>query len=145
MRGAASSSHFPPASHVRLVAERPHILIVDDAAAVTDALRVLFEETGHDVSVAATVREAVGVAARRRVDVMFLDLTLPDGDGLTALADMRERDIAPRVTAALTGHAQPEVAVRCKAAGCEVVLVKPVPIAELLRRVREWTVGGTGD
>lgn len=121
------------------MATRPHILIVDDSAAVTDALRVLFEETGHDVSVAATVRDAVTVATARPVDVMFLDLTLADGDGLAALEVMRSRRVAPRITAAMTGHAEPEVATRCKAAGCDAVLVKPVPIGELLKRVREWT------
>jgi CheY-like chemotaxis protein len=126
---------------------RPHILIVDDSAAVTGALRVLFEETGHDVSVAETVRDAVSVAGARPVDVMFLDLTLRDGDGLSALEVMRSRNIAPRVTAALTGHAEPEIAARCKTAGCDAVLVKPVPIAELLKRVRDWTTNrrATGD
>jgi len=121
------------------VAERPHVLIVDDSAAVTGALRVLFEETGHDVSVAGSVREAVDLAAARAVDVMLLDLTLPDGDGLGALAEMRDRRVEPRVTAALTGRAEPEIAARCTAAGCRAVLVKPVPIGELLSRVREWT------
>jgi CheY-like chemotaxis protein len=120
-------------------AARPHILIVDDSDAVTGALRVLFEETGHDVSVAGTLSEAVDVAAARTVDVMLLDLTLPDGDGLSALATMRARSIEPRVTAALTGHAEPQIAARCTAAGCRAVLVKPVPIAELLAHVREWT------
>jgi CheY-like chemotaxis protein len=120
------------------VAEAPHILIVDDSAAVTGALRVLFEETGHDVSVAGSISDAVAVAAGRAVDVMLLDLTLPDGDGLSALTVMRERSIAPKVTAALTGRAEPEIAARCTAAGCAAVLVKPVPIADLLRQVREW-------
>ena len=118
---------------------RPHILIVDDSADITGALRVLFEETGNDVSVANTIRDAVAVADARTVDVMLLDLTLPDGDGLSVLATMRARDIEPRVTAALTGRAEPEIAARCTAAGCQAVLVKPVPIAELLRRIREWT------
>ena len=118
---------------------RPHILIVDDSADVTGALRVLFEETGNDVSIANTIRDALAVVDARAVDVMLLDLTLPDGDGLSALAAMRARDTQPRVTAALTGRAEPEVAARCTAAGCQAVLVKPVPIAELLRRVREWT------
>ena len=127
-----------------MVDVRPHILIVDDSAAVTDALRVLFEETGHDVSVAASVRDAVAVTAERPVDVMFLDLTLRDGDGLSALQTMRARQIAPRVTAALTGHAEPEIAARCKAAGCDAVLVKPVPIAVLLKAVKEWTTQGLG-
>ena len=119
---------------------KPHILIVDDSADVTGALRVLFEETGNDVSVANTIRDAVAAAEARAVDVMLLDLTLPDGDGLTVLARTRARAAEPRVTAALTGRAEPEVAARCAAAGCRAVLVKPVPIAELLRCVREWTV-----
>ena len=98
------------------MAARPHILIVDDSAAVTDALRVLFQETGHDVSVAATVRDALDAAVQRPVDVMFLDLTLEDGDGLAALTAMRSRNVEPRVTAALTGHSEPEIAARCTAA-----------------------------
>ena len=120
-------------------AVRPHVLIVDDSAAVTGALRVLFEETGHNVSVATSVREAVEVATTTPVDVMLLDLTLPDGDGLSVLSKLRETGREPRVTAALTGHAEPEIAARCTTAGCRAVLVKPVPIGELLSRVREWT------
>ena len=123
------------------MAERPHVLIVDDSTAVTGALRVLFEETGHDVSVATTVHEAVDAATLRTVDVMLLDLTLPDGDGLSVLTKLRAGGHEPRVTAALTGHAEPEIAARCTAAGCRAVLVKPVPIGELLGRVREWTAG----
>ena len=118
---------------------RPHILIVDDSAHVTGALRVLFEETGHDVSVASSIREAVAAATTRPVDVMLLDLSLPDGDGLAALTELRARNAEPRVTAALTGRDAAEVETRCKAAGCRAVLVKPVPIVELLARVREWT------
>jgi DNA-binding response OmpR family regulator len=121
------------------VQPRPHILIVDDSALVTGALRTLFEETGHDVSVAGSVRDAVHAAGVRPVDVMLLDLTLPDGDGLAALVSMRANNAEPRVTAALTGRDAAEVEARCVAAGCQAVLVKPVPIAELLSRVREWT------
>jgi DNA-binding response OmpR family regulator len=126
------------------VASQPHVLIVDDSPDVTGALRVLFEETGHDVSVAGSIRDAVAAAAARPVDVMLLDLTLPDGDGLSVLSQMREQSIEPKVTAALTGRAEPEIAARCTAAGCLAVLVKPVPIGELLRHVRNWT-SGTGD
>ena len=136
-RGAGSSSPSLPARSD--VEERPHILIVDDSALVTGALRLLFEESGYDVTVAGTVREAIDAGAARAVDVMLLDLTLPDGDGLTALRSLRERDAEPRVTAALTGRDAAEVHSRCAAAGCRAVLVKPVPIADLITRVREWT------
>jgi DNA-binding response OmpR family regulator len=122
------------------VPARPHILIVDDSSDVTGALRVLFEETGNEVSIASTIREAVALASERTVDVMLLDLTLPDGDGLSVLAKLKEQSAEPKVTAALTGRAEPEIAAACEAAGCQAVLVKPVPIGELLKRVREWTV-----
>jgi DNA-binding response OmpR family regulator len=117
---------------------RAHILLVDDSALVRDALRLLFEESGFDVSVAGSVREAVDAGVVRRVDVMLLDLTLPDGDGLAVLTTLRSRGAEPRVTAALTGREAAEVVVRCTDAGCRAVLVKPVPIAELIGRVREW-------
>ena len=120
---------------------RAHILIVDDSALVSGALRLLFEESGYDVSVAGTVREAVDAGTARAVDVMLLDLTLPDGDGLTALLSLREQGAEPKVTAALTGRDASEVQARCEAAGCRAVLVKPVPIAELIARVHEWTAG----
>ena len=64
---------------------RPHILLVDDSALVLDALRLLFQESGYDVSIARSVTEAVDAAVSRSVDVMLLDLTLPDGDGLEIL------------------------------------------------------------
>jgi DNA-binding response OmpR family regulator len=123
------------------VEARPHILIVDDSSLVSGALRLLFEETGYDVSVASSVHEAVDAGTAREVDVMLLDLTLPDGDGLTALRTLRARNAEPRVTAALTGRDAADVEARCTAAGCRAVLVKPVPIADLLSRVREWTTG----
>jgi DNA-binding response OmpR family regulator len=123
------------------VGARPHILLVDDSALVLDALRLLFQESGYDVSVARSVTEAVDAAVSRSVDVMLLDLTLPDGDGLEALVRLRAQGAEPRVTAALTGREASEVEARCFGAGCRAVLVKPVPIAQLIAQVRDWTSG----
>ena len=115
---------------------KPHILIVDDSADVTGALRVLFEETGNDVSVANTIRDAVAAAEARAVDVMLLDLTLPDGNGLDIMQALKERDSLPRVTLAMTGHNDAKSRHSCIEAGCADVLLKPVPIAELLRQIK---------
>ena len=94
------------------------------------------------MTIAETVGEAVARGMAEPVDVMLLDLTLPDGDGLLALARLRDEGHAPRVTAALTGHDDPLVRQRCLDAGCRDVLVKPVPTRELLAKVRGW--GGEG-
>ena len=115
-----------------------HILLVEDSALVTDAMRVLFEETGHRVTVAATAADAIEAASAERPDVMLLDLGLPDADGLTVLDALSARGIAPGRTIALTGDEGDETVRRCRAAGCDSVMVKPVPISELLRKIREW-------
>jgi len=121
----------------------PHVLVAEDNRLVADAMRLLFEETGHRVTTAATIVDVVAAATSDPVDLLLLDLGLADGDGLEALAQLRELGALPRVNVALTGRDEPEVVERCRAAGCRDVLLKPVPVAELLRRSREW-LGASG-
>jgi CheY-like chemotaxis protein len=54
------------------------------------------------------------------------------------LALLAGQDAMPALTVALTGHDDPLTVQRCKAAGCREVLLKPVPVRELLRRASEW-------
>ena len=111
-----------------------HVLVVEDNVDVGEAFRVLFESTGRRVSVVRTVADAVATARAEPVDLMLLDLTLPDGTGFDILEQLRAEDVRPRVTVALTGRDEPDVVSRCYALGCEAELVKPVPARELLRR-----------
>jgi DNA-binding response OmpR family regulator len=113
----------------------PHLLLVDDSPLVTEAIGVLFEETGHRVSAAASVREAVSACAADSPDLMLLDVTLGAEDGLDVLRSLEAAGMARPVTVAMTGHDDPDTRARCLAAGCVDVLVKPVPARELLRRV----------
>jgi DNA-binding response OmpR family regulator len=115
-----------------------HVLIVEDNDLVSGALRVLFEQTGRRVSIAATVADAISVASADRPDLMLIDLTLPDGNGLAILEELRRENRQPRVAVALTGHDDPAIAERCAALGCADVLLKPVPTRELLRRAEQW-------
>jgi DNA-binding response OmpR family regulator len=112
-----------------------HILVVEDSRLVTSAFRILLEDAGYDVTVAESLKDSVDAASRRKVDLMLLDLTLPDGNGLDAMAEMRARGSLPRVTLAMTGDDQPSTRERCVAAGCADVLVKPVSIKELRRTI----------
>ena len=121
----------------------PHVLVAEDNALVAGAMRVLFEETGHRVTTTGSIAETVSAASADRVDVLLLDLGLPDGDGLTVLAELAKLDARPRVSVALTGRDEPEVIARCIAAGCREVLLKPVPVADLLRKSREWLAAPT--
>ncbi|HEY6090210.1 MAG TPA: response regulator [Gemmatimonadaceae bacterium] len=111
------------------------ILIVEDSALVSEAFGILFTEAGYDVDLAATVAEAVERGTSASVDLMLLDLTLPDGDGLEVLDALRKKGSLPRATIAMTGRNDSESRRRCMEAGCAEVLLKPVPIKDLLRHV----------
>ncbi len=116
--------------------QRKRLLIVEDSAVVASALRILFDDGGYDVDIAATVAEAIDSALKRVPDVILLDLTLPDGNGLTVLERLRDETIPSPVTIALTGHDDDDVRQECLDAGCVEVLLKPVPIARLVELVR---------
>jgi DNA-binding response OmpR family regulator len=111
------------------------ILIVEDSPLVTDAFSILFRESGYDVDVAGTIAEAVELATTRPMDLILLDISLPDGDGLDVLAQLRDRKALPKATLAMTGHGDTRTRQKCLDAGCAEVFLKPVPISELLRRI----------
>jgi two-component system torCAD operon response regulator TorR len=113
-----------------------HILLVEDSALVASALRTLFEANGYRVSVAGDIATAVTQATEDPADIILLDLSLPDGNGLLVLSHLRERNALPRATIALTGHEDDAIREACLVAGCQSVLVKPVPIQELLALVQ---------
>jgi two-component system KDP operon response regulator KdpE len=112
-----------------------HVLIVEDSTLVTDAFRILFEAAGYDVDVAATVAEAVDLGSASDVDLMLLDLSLPDGHGLEVLNGLRDRGHSPKATLAMTGHDDPQTRQSCLDAGCADVLLKPLPIGEIVRHI----------
>jgi two-component system, OmpR family, KDP operon response regulator KdpE len=113
-----------------------HILIVEDNELVSGALRVLLESEHRRVSVAASVAGAVAAAAADPPSLVFLDLTLPDGDGLDVIGQVDAAN--DMVFVALTGRDDPDTARRCRDAGCTDVLVKPVPVKELVTRINHW-------
>jgi DNA-binding response OmpR family regulator len=114
---------------------RARILIVEDSQLVTEAFSILFTEAGYDVDVAGTVAAAIEQGASQPVDLMLLDLSLPDGNGLEILEALRQQDSLPRATVAMTGDNDSGTRRDCLQAGCAEVLLKPVPIGDLLRRI----------
>ena len=116
--------------------EPTHILVVEDSAAVSSAMRILFESAGHHVSVAASIAEALSVGTADPAELVLLDLTLPDGNGLSLVEPLRAAGC--KTVVALTGHDDAETRASCLAAGCADVLVKPVPARELVARGAKW-------
>jgi CheY-like chemotaxis protein len=116
---------------------KPTVLLVEDSTMISGALKMLLESGGFDVTLAATAAEASAWPRHTRPDVMLLDVGLPDGDGLGVIDSLDARGLKPAATYAMTGHADQVTHDRCIARGCAGVLIKPVPVQQLLRIVTE--------
>jgi DNA-binding response OmpR family regulator len=111
-------------------------LIVEDNEHVTTALQILLETVPWRVSVADSVGAALAVTKSDPPSVALLDLTLPDGDGLSLVTPLKNSGAKKIVV--LTGHDDRDTRQRCLDAGCSDVLVKPVSVRDLIDRSRTW-------
>lgn len=114
-----------------------NILCVDD----DDAIRQLLIETLKKMPLpqavladAASGREALDIIAARSVDLVLLDLVLPDLPGLEVLGRIKEVRPCTEVLV-LTGHASVESAVAAMKAGARDYIEKPVELALLREKV----------
>src|SRR3954464_2148026 len=73
------------------------ILIADDAAFMRMRCGKMLQSHGHTVVEAENGREAVEKFTSEKVDVVLLDITMPEMDGLTALKEIRKVDPNARV------------------------------------------------
>ena len=107
---------------------QPHnILVIDDEEAICFAFQRHFEPLGFRVRVAPTGAAGLAAYASEPADVVFLDVRLPDADGLDILARLRERDPNARVVV-ITAHGSLETVTRALRGQAFEYLVKPIDL-----------------
>lgn len=111
------------------------LLLVEDEPEMATALRSALQR--HDILVdhVTTLADAVAVTADDLYDVMLLDRRLPDGDGLSLIARLRERDCAVPVIV-LTARGGVADRISGLDIGADDYLAKPFVVEELLARLR---------
>ncbi len=110
------------------------VLVVDDERAIQRFLRPSLEENGFAVLEASTGRAALDLAVARKPDVILLDLSLPDMDGLEVLKRLREWTSAPVIVVSARGQESDKIAGLDR--GADDYLTKPFGVEELLARIR---------
>jgi two-component system NtrC family response regulator len=73
------------------------VLIVDDDQMMSDVLAALVKKLNHDVQCALSLEEGLNLASASDFDLVFLDVFLPDGNGLEALPKLRSLKSCPEV------------------------------------------------
>ena len=115
-------------------AEPVKALVVDDDLQLQAALRQMLSRAGLDVTGAGDKAEALSTAAAASPDVVVLDLSLPDGDGIEVLSELRTWSDVPVLV--LTGATDPRRMLAAFEAGADDYLRKPFGPDELLARLR---------
>ena len=115
------------------------VLLVDDDTQAHATLRLILPDT-YSVLSAYTARQGVEAAAREAPDVVLLDISLPDMDGLKALRQIASRPLAPPVVM-LTAMTQPRIVKEAILAGACDYIVKPIAAAEILGTIRIVVAG----
>ena len=110
---------------------RGHILIVDDEPSILNTLKKALSLEGYSVDVAGGVGVAQERLAKRSYDILLLDVSLPDGNGIELLEKLRGAgNDAPVIM--MSGHATVDTAVRATKLGALDFLEKPVSTDRLL-------------
>ena len=121
-----------------VIQNRLNILLVEDNP-VNQTLAVrLFEKRGHTVVVAGTGKAALQTLAKDSFDLVLMDVQMPEMDGFTATAIIREREKStgqhiPII--AMTAHAMVGDRERCLEAGMDAYVSKPIQVNELFAAI----------
>ncbi len=115
------------------------VLVADDEPINREVAKMLLEEAGLAVDTADDGAEAVAMASQTRYAAIFMDVQMPDVDGLEATRRLRaqpETNSVPII--AITASAFTEDKTRCLAAGMSDVLIKPYHPDALFASLLHW-------
>ncbi len=117
------------------MAEKPHILVVDDEPAIRLTLETGLSLKGFRVASASGGREAVARLKAEKFDAVICDLVMPDGDGYSVVRDLREFDKNLPVIL-ITAQGSVEAAYASIEMGASDFIAKPFEIAHLAALTR---------
>ena len=112
----------------------PSILVIDDEPAIAEALRPVLEATGFRVAAAETAADGLRYASENSVDVVLLDLGLPDADGKEIISKLQS--LGNLAVIVLSARHQEAEKVASLDEGADDYVNKPFSIEELMARIR---------
>ena len=119
-----------------LAHQRILILVVDDDFADRETLREILEDKGYRVATARDGSEAILMVRGKHYDIIFLDVRLPDMNGVETYEQVKEID--PRATVIMmTGYSEKELVERAVSQGAYTCIYKPYEMGEVIALVED--------
>ncbi len=113
---------------------QPHLLVVEDDELVQSLMGAYLRRDGFDVSLAMTGKEMLAAIDSEPIDLVLLDLNLPDEDGLSLARQVRARSSLPIIV--ITARREKSYRIAALEIGADDYLTKPFDPDELVLRVR---------
>lgn len=114
------------------------ILLVDDAKLFLEVEKSLFQRTGAKIFTASSGAEALKVALTEKPDIVLLDFMLPDFNGDKVCSQLKSNPLTSGTPVVMvTTMGKPEDVERCRRAGCDDFVTKPLHHQELLSKVSQ--------
>jgi len=114
-----------------------NILIIDDEKDLCSLLSDLLSRRRYNVAIANTKREAIASLKRATPDLVFLDLKLPDGDGMKVLSEINQMN--PRtIVNIISAYGSEERREEAKKKGVYSFIDKPFAEKEVLRSIKQF-------
>lgn len=120
------------------------ILVVDDSAYARKRLCDVIRSEGHEVIEAADGNKGLQLITSRKPDCIFLDIIIPEFDGVKILETLKEQGIASPVVV-ITADIQESTRARCLELGAISVMNKPVKEKNLRRALRDVFADGNSE
>ena len=115
----------------------PLVLLVDDNMVNRQVAGEILKKSGCKVDVAVNGQDSINKAKKNDYDIIFMDIQMPDMDGVTATKKIKElgkKDLAPIV--AMTAYSMKEDKERFIKSGLDDYISKPIKASELLHKIR---------
>lgn len=111
------------------------ILVVDDEIGIRELLSEILGDEGHTVLLAESAQQAREIRAANALDLVLLDIWMPDTDGVTLLREWAGNGLLSMPVIMMSGHATIDTAVEATRIGAIDFLEKPITLQKLLRSV----------
>ncbi|MEZ5652664.1 MAG: response regulator [Burkholderiaceae bacterium] len=111
------------------------ILVVDDEIGIRELLSEILGDEGHSVLLADSATQARAMREQHKIDLVLLDIWMPDTDGVTLLKEWATNGHLTMPVIMMSGHATIDTAVEATRIGALDFLEKPITLQKLLSAV----------
>ena len=116
------------------------VLVVEDNKVNQQILRLFLQRTGAETAFAESGQESIDLLRKQKFDLVLMDLSMPEMDGITATKLIMADDTIPDkpVVIALTAHAFDEDKQKCFDAGMKDFMTKPLSLETFNKLIAKW-------